>query len=145
MEDNGWRRNKYGGWFNINDYMNKKIRQSYIDKNTIIKTIIDDTFDNIDKRHKYIIDKKTGITMGQLDYVVDNNNPRIEMIKVYDEYKRKGYGTKLMQSLQKDFKEKEIDFGILTKEGEPFIKSIAEITEKKKGIYDYRYKGKIRM
>ena len=26
MEDSGWRRNKYGGWFNINDYMNDRIR-----------------------------------------------------------------------------------------------------------------------
>lgn len=26
MEDTGWRRNKYGGWFNINDVMNNKIR-----------------------------------------------------------------------------------------------------------------------
>ncbi len=24
--DSGWRRNKYGGWFNINDYVNNKIR-----------------------------------------------------------------------------------------------------------------------
>lgn len=26
MADTGWRRNKYGGWFNINDSMNNKIR-----------------------------------------------------------------------------------------------------------------------
>lgn len=26
MEDTGWRRNKYGGWFNINEVMNNKIR-----------------------------------------------------------------------------------------------------------------------
>jgi len=26
MADTGWRRNKYGGWFNINNYMNDKIR-----------------------------------------------------------------------------------------------------------------------
>lgn len=144
MEDNGLRRNRYGGWFNINDYMNKKIRQSYIDKNTIIKTVMDDTFEGVDKRHKFIVDRKTGITMGTLDYVVENNIPRVEMIKVYDEYKRKGYGTKLMQSLQKDFKGKEIDFGILTKEGKPFIESIGEITEIRKGKYDNYYKGKIK-
>ena len=27
MNDSGWRRNKYGGLFNINDYMNQKIRK----------------------------------------------------------------------------------------------------------------------
>ena len=27
MNDTGWRRNKYGGLFNVNDYMNQKIRK----------------------------------------------------------------------------------------------------------------------
>ena len=34
--DNGWRRNKYGGIFNVNDYMNNQIRKmtykKYIEK-----------------------------------------------------------------------------------------------------------------
>ena len=143
MADSGLRQNKYGGWFNINEYMNKKIRTSYIDKNTMIKTIREDALGE-DKRHKYIVDKNTGITMGQLDYVIENNVPRVEMIRVYDQFQRKGYGTKLMQSLQRDYRNTEIDFGKLTSDGKPFIESIAEITEKRKGEYDFLYKGKIK-
>lgn len=146
MEDNGIRRNKYGGYFNINDYMNKAIRKSYINQNTVVKTIKDDTFYGVDKRHKYIVDRKTGITTGQLDYVVENGKPRVEMIFINPEYRRKGYGTILMKNLQKDFSNQEINFGILTPQyGEPFIKSIANITNEALGKTGTKYyKGKIK-
>lgn len=126
------------------DYMNKAIRSSYIDKNTLIKTIKDDTYPELDKRHKYIVDRKTGITMGQLDYYVQDGKPTVEFIRVYEEYRRNGYGTKLMQHLQKEFKNTDINLENLTPDGKQFFGAIADITEKTKGNYDYHYKGKIR-
>lgn len=147
MADSGLRRNtKTGGWFNVNDYINKAIRKSYIDKNTFIRTMRDDTFENIDKRSKFIVDRKTGITVGELNYVINNGEPTVQMIHVLPDYRRKGYGTKLMKSLQKDYKGKIINFETLTPEyGEPFIKSIAEITEIKTSKYGINhYKGKIK-
>lgn len=145
MADVELRKNKNGGWFDLNAYLNKFIRKSYLDKNTMIKTIKEEnSILNNDKRHKYIINRHTGIIMGELDYHIDNNTPTIDYIRVYEEYKRKGYGTKLVQSLQKDYRGKEINFDIITKEGKPFFDSVAEYTEVKKGEYDYHYKGKIK-
>ena len=138
------RKGRNGNLFDINAYLNKAIRKSYIDKNTMIKTIKDEESMFEDKRHKYTIDRHTGIITGELDYHIENGTPTIDYIRVYKEYRKKGYGRKLVQSLQKDYRGKEINFDIITKEGKPFFDKVAEYTEIKKGKYDYHYKGKIK-
>ena len=141
MSDNGWRRNKYGGLFNVNDYMNKKIRNSKQDN---ITTIIRGDFEGKVFKNKYIKDENGQVT-GQLDYYIENNEVTVEMIRVYDQFRRKGYATKLLKNLQKETGNKDINFDMLTDDGKKLIDKIGVITEEKKGIYGVgHYKGRIK-
>ena len=131
MNDTGWRRNKYGGLFNINDYMNQKIRNSKKDN---ITTIIKEEFNGQIFKSKYSKNENGQVT-GQLDYVEQNGETMVQMIKVYSQFQRNGYATKLLKSLQKDVGNKDINFDILTDDGKKLIDKIGIITKERKDDY----------
>jgi hypothetical protein len=62
--------------------------------------------------------------VGYIDYSVYDDKPYIEMIKVLDGEKRKGYGTELIKQLQRQYPDNEIDFGMMTDEGSALYKSL---------------------
>jgi hypothetical protein len=59
-----------------------------------------------------------------LEFSIFNDEPYVNMIKVKDDYKRRGIATILMKELQRRFPETEIHMGMLTPEGTKLIESI---------------------
>lgn len=137
MEDTGWRRNKYGGWFNINDYMNKKIREKTNKVTDYTNIKIKEMGSNNRFRIRAEIDNNI---VSSLDYKEVNGQPAVVYIRTQEKYRNQGIATKLYQELQKKYQGKEIKFGELTKEGQKLINKIGTITKKEKnkdGFYEY--------
>ena len=122
------------------------IRRNKIkDKDIEIKTYELQRDGNDIYKSKYLRDKKTRITMGQLDYKVNDKEVMVRMIKTYDQFKRRGIATKLLKDLQKEIGNKEINFHLVTQDGQKLLDKIANITEKRKDKYGQTYyKGKIK-
>ena len=70
----------------------------------------------------------------------------IEMIQVNEEFRRKGYATKLFKKLQSKYPNEEMRFGQLEPDGEKLLKSIANITDSEllEGHQRRTYYGKIK-
>lgn len=114
-------------------------------KQSSIKTYETGNFEGTTFKSKYIT-SKDGQTTGQLDYEITNNEVMVRMIRVYNEYKRKGYATKLLKDLQKEIGNKDINFDLVTKDGKALLDKVADITENKKGKYGGNYyKGRIKL
>lgn len=85
-----------------------------------------------------------GKVAGEVNYEVKNDEVKVNMIKVYDEFKRQGVATKLLQNLQREVGDKDINFDMLTPDGEKLMKKIGIMSESKKGAWGVNhYKGKI--
>lgn len=62
---------------------------------------------------------------GTIEYSVFEDVPAIQMIEVAEGYKRKGVATKMLQALQREYKDTEIQFGYTTEDGEKLLKAIS--------------------
>ena len=62
---------------------------------------------------------------GTIEYSVYEDTPAIQMIEVAEGYKRKGVATKMLQALQREYKDTEIQFGYTTEDGEKLLKAIS--------------------
>ncbi len=72
-------------------------------------------------------DKNTGKRIGYIDYSIYDNEIYIKIVRVEDEYKRRGIGTKMIEFLKNiDEDIKNINLGYSTDEGTPFIESLKE-------------------
>jgi hypothetical protein len=65
-----------------------------------------------------------GKNVAGIDYTVYQGKPKISMIEVADDQRRKGYATSLLKQLQRQFPNTEIDFGMLTGDGDSLYKSL---------------------
>ena len=159
--DNGWRRNKYGGLFKLNDYMNSYIRSGnsdniYIDKDGRVYEVKKKEEKNGDVSYGHIGLNEKGEEKAWLEYVKLNNNVsgdsyrfngtkyQISGIKVDENYKRKGLGTRLYKEIGKISNHEEIKFGTLTKEGKSLVDSVAVITRIENYANETLYYGKIK-
>ena len=73
------------------------------------------------KEMTLIVDDKI---VGCIQYTVYDDKPYIQMIKVAEDERRKGYGTKLIKALQKQYPNSEIDFGMTTDDGTKLVNSL---------------------
>jgi len=75
-----------------------------------------------------------------------NKRIAIQMIEVDENYRRKGYATKLLKKLQSKYPNEELRFGQLEPDGEKLLNSIAEITSSEllEGHKRRTYYGKIK-
>lgn len=73
------------------------------------------------KEMALIVDDKI---VGCIQYTVYDDKPYIQMIKVAEDERRKGYGTKLIKALQKEYPNSEIDFGMTTDDGTKLVNSL---------------------
>lgn len=73
------------------------------------------------KEMTLIVDDKI---VGCIQYTVYDDKPYIQMIKVAEDERRKGYGTKLIKALQKEYPNSEIDFGMTTDDGTKLVNSL---------------------
>ena len=82
MNDTGWRRNKYGGLFNVNDYMNKKIRERKEKPQTF--DLFHGTAEQFNEFDDQYIGKNSrgGLTYGKGHYFMDEQS---------DIYGKEGY------------------------------------------------------
>lgn len=87
MEDTGWRRNKYGGLFNINAYMNDKIKKQY-NKDYMWHGSTEENIENI---------KDYGFREDKTAYFATNH-------EIVD----KNYGTNKIMLRENDFKLKDV-------------------------------------
>lgn len=71
-----------------------------------------------------IVAEKDDKVIGYLQYGYYRDTPHIQMIKVADEYRRQGIGTKMMQYLQKLYPDAEINPGMTTPDGTLFLKDM---------------------
>lgn len=62
--------------------------------------------------------------VGTLEFTIFNDEPYVNMIKVKEEYRRRGIATLLMKELQKKFPDTEIHIGMTMPEGNKLIESI---------------------
>lgn len=158
--DNGWRRNKYGGLFNINDYINKGIRNNGLDNVFVDK---DGKVYEIKRNEEYSGElnlghiglKDNGIEAGWLEYVKVNditNSDKYKLggtrykvfgIKVEEQYRKKGLGTKLYQEFGKITNYEEVFFGSLTEDGKKLVDKVATITRTGYHGPEKTYFGKI--
>lgn len=65
-----------------------------------------------------------GEMVGSLDYSIYGGIPHIKMLEVKKEFRRMGIGTKLLKQLQNMFPEEEIDLGMLTPDGTKLMQTI---------------------
>ena len=146
-----WLKNKYGGWFEKPDdeldpdrIMNKKIRNAILDKKDNIRTI--NLMNNgRDGAFEKVIEYNN-MPVGNVSYLVEKGQFSIYNIEVNELYRRKGFATKLMKSVQREAGDKDINFGTLKPDGEKLLNNIAEITEVKEGLLGAKtYKGRIKL
>ena len=67
---------------------------------------------------------KGEIPVGSMQYSVYEGIPKISMIEVLPEYRRQGYGTRLLRYLQEQYPDVEIEWGILTEDGKALYDAI---------------------
>ena len=77
-----------------------------------------------EEKYKLLTINVDNKTVGYIDYSVFEENPYIKYIEVKDEYRRKGYGKKLIEKLQSLYPDSEIDFGMMTDDGSKLYKSL---------------------
>lgn len=65
-----------------------------------------------------------GEMVGNLQYSIYGGVPSIKMLEVKKDFRRIGIGTKLLKQLQKMFPEEEIDLGMLTSDGTKLMQTI---------------------
>jgi hypothetical protein len=65
---------------------------------------------------------KTGEAYGYVDYSIWSDIFHGKMIEVFDGHKQKGYATKMLNYIKKQYKEYKIDTGMLTDDGAKFMK-----------------------
>lgn len=68
------------------------------------------------------------LEVGSVEYSVYKDKPYIQMIRVPEAQRRKGYATQLILELQRQFPEVEINFGGLTEDGKHFYDSLPKKT-----------------
>lgn len=111
-----------------NDFISKNADvQVYTDKNSNVNNLkIDDSVTDVagDEFYKKMTLFDGEKPVGYIDYSVYDDKPYIQMIKVIDGEKRKGYGTQLVKNLQKQYPNQEIDWGMMTDEGSALYKSL---------------------
>lgn len=71
-----------------------------------------------------VVATKDDVVIGYVQYGYYKDTVNIQMIKVADEYRRQGIGTKMMQYLQKQYPDTEINPGMTTPDGTEFIKNL---------------------
>ena len=98
--------------------------------NVIVKNEITNTYG--DETYNVMTAELDGRIIGKIEYGVYNGTPHIQMIETKPEYRRKGVATKLLQELQKQYKNKEIDFGMTTPDGTKLLENITYLVENKK-------------
>lgn len=74
------------------------------------------------KEMALIVDDKI---VGCIQYTAYDDKPYIQMIKVAEDERRKGYGTKLIKALQKEYPNSEINFGMTTDDGTKLVNSLS--------------------
>ena len=67
--------------------------------------------------------------LGYIEYSVVDDEPYIQMIQVPENQRRKGYATELVKRLQREYPNKEINFGMMTREGSKLYKSLPKRIE----------------
>ena len=77
-----------------------------------------------EEKYKLLTINVDNKTVGYIDYSVFEDNPYIKYIEVKDEYRRKGYGKKLVEKLQSLYPDSEIGFGMMTDDGSKLYKSL---------------------
>lgn len=65
-----------------------------------------------------------GKLIGYIDYSVFDDEVHIQMIKVLPAYRRQGFGTEMLKTLQAEYPETEISLGTLTDEGSKLVSSM---------------------
>lgn len=115
----------------LNLYIEEKINQVksgiLLNESLEVKDQVIDVYG--DEIYKEMALIKDGKIVGCISYSVYNNQPSIQMIKVADDEKRKGYGTKLIKQLQLEYPNQEINFGWMTDEGSALYKSLPKNIE----------------
>lgn len=119
---------------------------SNINHNFKIHTMEQGNFEGQTYKTK-LIRNNSGQVTGELNYVINSDGEAmVRMIKVYDQYKRQGYATKLLRDLQKEVGDRDINFDMLTDDGKALINKIGIITQERKGVYGVsHYKGRIKL
>lgn len=101
MADTGWRKNKYGGWFNINDYMNKKIRsKSVTNDNKLSDKTIENAY-NREEAKKYT-GRRVYITKTTPDDFLKLTTTKEQYNEIIDEVNSKKYESSAVEALNKD-------------------------------------------
>ena len=77
-----------------------------------------------DELHCRMTVSEDGKDIGYLDFSVYEDTPYIQMINVKEPYRRKGYATKMIKQLQKEYPNSEIDFGMTTDDGTKLVNSL---------------------
>lgn len=77
-----------------------------------------------EEKHKILTLEVDNQTVGYIEYSVYDDIPNIQYIKVKDEYRRKGYGKKLVEKLQSLYPDSEINFGMMTDDGSKLYKAL---------------------
>lgn len=118
----------------LNLYIEEKINQVksgiLLNESLEVKDQVIDVYG--DEIYKEMALIKDGKIVGCISYSVYKGQPSIQMIKVADDEKRKGYGTKLIKQLQKEYPDQEINFGWMTDEGSALYKSLPKNIETNK-------------
>lgn len=78
-----------------------------------------------DELHCRMTVSEDGKDIGYLDFSVYEDTPYIQMINVKEPYRRKGYATKMIKQLQKQYPNSEIDFGMTTDDGTKLVNSLS--------------------
>ena len=117
---------------NIEDF-NKK-RKDYVEKNLKINDVNKNDVGSL----KAILDDKV---VGSLNYEINNGKYVVSYIRVDDDYKRSGIGTKLYKQFQQKIGNNDIYFNEFTNEGEKLINKIGKVSKTK----DNKYKGRINL
>jgi GNAT superfamily N-acetyltransferase len=87
----------------------------------LIATLVDPTVDN---RIADRVGRKSGKRAGYLNYSIYNGVPKIGMIFVENDYRRRGIAMKLLKALQELSPNEEIDWGYTTNAGSGLKRSI---------------------
>lgn len=116
---------------NTNQYMNDKIRGTYI-----IEKKQDTQFKNY-KTMKLLKNKEQA---GYLEYQDNNGEITVNVIKTEDKYKRQGVATRLLKELKNEYGDKIYKFSAVLSDGEKLLKSKTNIIKKENGNYYVKIK-----
>lgn len=115
---------------NVNPTQSNRIDEGVSDEN--ISTYSTGAYSGqVDMRKEFAIGNEV---VGYVDYSIYDNEPSIQMICVNPDYRSRGIATKLMQSVQNDFKDSPINLGMTTPDGTKLFSKIT--TTKRNPEYD---------